>query len=248
MFYKSEAIVLRTVRYSDSRVIVDMLTEVLGRLSFVVSLPQAKSSGGKQSKSKMKRQFFQPLTMVSIEFDYRQNNELQHLRDIRLSIAYSSLFYDYTKLQLAFFLSEFLVHATRRDIADNHLFSFVRNSLLFLDTTGEGYANFHIVFCLRLTRFLGVFPDTGDYEEGFIFDLRDGSFAPTPPLHTDYLNSADAHTFNTLIRLSFSTMHLFAASRSDRNRITDEIIRYYKLHIPSFPDLQALSVLRECGI
>lgn len=238
MFYSTEAIVLNAVKYGDSKLIVDMLTEAIGRLSFAVTLP-------KTSRGKMRRQLFQPLTIIHIEFDYRQTTDIQRLRDIRLSVPYASLPFSSPKLSIAFFLSEFLTYATRMNISDGNFYSFVRNSLLFLDTTSDGFANFHIVFMLRLTHFFGVFPDTGTFTDGYFFDLREGCFTPNPPFHSDYLTPSEANTFSTLMRLTFSTMHLFAASRHERNRITEAIVHYYQLHLSSFPNLQSLPILRE---
>jgi DNA repair protein RecO (recombination protein O) len=40
-------------------------------------------------------------------------------------------------------------------------------------------------------------------------------------------------------------MHLFRLSRSERNRILELLLTYYRLHLPAFPELRSLSVLRE---
>ena len=74
MEIKTSAIVLQTIKYGDSQLIVDFFTEKLGRLSFMVRVP-------KSSKGKMKRQLFQPLMVLNLEFDYRPKSNLQRLRD-----------------------------------------------------------------------------------------------------------------------------------------------------------------------
>ena len=238
MFYKSEAIVLNQVKYGDGKLIVNMLTEDVGRVSFIVSL-------AKTARGKMKRQLFQPLTIINVEFDYRPTADLQHLRDVHFSAVYSSIPFSAGKISIAFFLSEFLSHSTRMMTPDAGLYQFVRSSLLFLDTIDSGFANFHIVFMLRMTQFLGIFPDVGTYDEGCFFDLRDGIFVRFVPSHSDFLPPAEAKVFHNLMRLTFSSMHLFATSRSERNLIAEAIVNYYRLHVPSFSELQSLSVLRE---
>ena len=59
MEIKTSAIVLQTIKYGDSQLIVDFFTEKLGRLSFMVRVP-------KSSKGKMKRQLFQPLMVLNL--------------------------------------------------------------------------------------------------------------------------------------------------------------------------------------
>ena len=41
------------------------------------------------------------------------------------------------------------------------------------------------------------------------------------------------------------TMHLFAMSRAERNRCLTIINDYYRLHLPNFPLLKSLDVLKE---
>ena len=75
MLIITSAIVLHSFQYKDNQMIVDMLTEQLGRISFIVRV-------GKKGSSATKRQFFQPLTLLELAFDYRENVGLQKLNDI----------------------------------------------------------------------------------------------------------------------------------------------------------------------
>ncbi|MDE7085237.1 MAG: recombination protein O N-terminal domain-containing protein [Prevotella sp.] len=65
MLVKTEAIVLHSFKYGESKLIVDMFTREAGRLSFVVPLP-------KTPKSRLKKQYFQPMTLLEVECDLRQ--------------------------------------------------------------------------------------------------------------------------------------------------------------------------------
>ena len=51
--------------------------------------------------------------------------------------------------------------------------------------------------------------------------------------------------FCTLLRMNYDTIHLFAMSRGERNRCLAIINDYYRLHLPDFPILKILDVLRE---
>lgn len=47
------------------------------------------------------------------------------------------------------------------------------------------------------------------------------------------------------IRPTVMTMHLFAMSRAERSRCLELINEYYRLHLPDFPVLKSLEVLKE---
>ena len=238
MEVKTKAIVLRTVKYGESRFIVDLLTREVGRVSFICQLT-------KSGHGKIKKQLFQPLTLLDIVFDYRKNLTLQRFQDLRIGHAYLSLPFDAYKLSISLFLAEFLVYATRDEQDNRPLFDFIETSLLWLDNATDGFSNFHLVFMMRISLFIGFFPNMESYQEGAWFDLRDGIFSLLRPAHTDCLNPDEATHVVTLMRMSLDNMQLFRMSRVDRNRCTDIILYYYRLHLPDFPELRSLAVLQE---
>ena len=238
MITKTRGIVLRSVRFGESSLIVDVLTKSSGRVSFMVHIP-------KTSKGKIKKQYFQPMTLLDFEYDFRQRSNLQHIKDVRVSLPYSSIPIDPAKSCISLFLSEFIYYATRNEQENPTLFTYISTSLEWLDNAYEDFANFHLVFMMRLGKFLGFHPFLEDFAPGCFFDLRNGCFTLSMPLHTDFLNAADAGHLYNLMRMNFDTMKLFKLSHDDRNRITEIVLRYYKLHLPNMPELQSFDILRE---
>ena len=218
--------------------IVDMFTREVGRLSFIVPL-------SKTPKSRMKKQYFQPMTLLEIECDVRQRVQLQKLKDVRLLSAYASVPFSPEKLALSLFTAEFLYHALRSEQCNEPLFAYVCDAMRWLDAVETGFANFHLTFLMRLSRFLGFYPNLDDYVDGCVFDLRAATFSLQVPTHRDFLQPDDAQRIHTLMRMDFPTMRLYRLSRHDRNRIVDVLLYYYRLHIPQFPELKSLSVLQE---
>lgn len=115
---------------------------------------------------------------------------------------------------------------------------------MFLDNVQEHYANFHIVFMLRLTRFVGFYPNTDENDTDSFFDLREATFTSMLPTHPDFLAPTDSKIIKTLMRINYQTMHLLPLSRSERNRIAEIIITYYRLHMPSFPNIRSFEILQ----
>ena len=237
MLTKTQAIVLHSIKYGETRLIVDMFTRTFGRQSFIVSIP-------KTSKGKVKKQFFQPLTLLEIETDIRPKLQLQKLNDVRLAVPFSSIPFESDKLAISLFVAEFLYYALRSEQRNELLYDYLENSIQWLDGQQVHYANFHLVFLLRLARFLGFYPNLDDYEDGYYFDLRESVFIKNPPVHRDFLHPEEARKVQLIMRMDFPTMHLFRMSHQDRNRLLEVSLKYYRLHLPDFPEMKSIEVLQ----
>ena len=238
MLTKTQAIVLHSLKYGETRLIVDMFTRSQGRQSFIVSIP-------KSVKGKIKKQLFQPLTLLEIESDLRPKLQLQKLSDVRLASPFSSIPFDPNKLSISLFIAEFLYYALRSEQHNEPLFAYIVNSIQWLDAQTDRFANFHLVFLMRLSRFLGFYPNLDHYQTGDYFDLRESIFLSTPPVHRDFLHPQEAEKIQLMMRMDFPTMHLFRMSHQERNRLLEVSLIYYRLHLPDFPELKSVSVLQE---
>ena len=237
MLTKTQAIVLHAIKYGETRLIVDMFTKVFGRQAFIVSIP-------KTPKGKVKKQFFQPLTILEIETDIRPRQQLQKLHDVRLAAPFASIPFEPDKLAISLFVAEFLYYALRSEQRNELLYEYLENSIVWLDGQQSSFANFHLVFLLRLTRFLGFYPNLDDYKDGDYFDLRESVFMPMPPVHRDFLHPEEAQKVQLMMRMDFPTMHLFRMSHQERNRLLEVSLKYYRLHLPDFPEMKSIEVLQ----
>ena len=238
MLTKTQAIVLHSLKYGDTKMVVDMFTRSFGRLSFIVTIP-------KSSKSKFKKQLFQPLSLLEIETDVRPKSQLQKLSDVRLATPFFSIPFHPHKLSISLFVAEFLYFALRSEQQNPPLYDYVESGILWLDGQDSSFSNFHLVFLMRLSRFLGFYPNLEHYLPGDYFDLRDSMFIQQPPVHRDFLYPEEAEKVQLMMRMDYPTMHLFRLSHQERNRLLEVLITYYRLHLPDFPEMKSIGVLQE---
>ena len=238
MLTKTQAIVLHAIKYGETRLIVDTFTRTNGKLSFIVSVP-------KSQKAKIKKQYFQPLTILEIEVDVRQKVQLQKFKDIRLADPFCSIPFNPHKLSISLFVAEFLYHALRSEQRNEPLYDYISSSIQWLDSQTEHFSNFHLVFLMRLSRFLGFYPNLDDYQPGDYFDLRESVFTPQPPMHHDFLYPHEAQRIQLMMRMDYPTMHLFHLSHQERNRLLEVAMTYYRLHLPDFPEMKSITVLQD---
>ena len=183
--------------------------------------------------------------MLEIEADVRPKLQLQKLKDVRIVSPYESIPFDPHKLSISLFVAEFLYYALRGEQYNIPLYDYIASSFLWLDTQNVRFANFHLVFLMRMSRFLGFYPNVEHYVSGNYFDLRESVFCAQPPVHRDFLFPHEAEKIQLMLRMDYPTMHLFKMSHEERGRLIEVVLRYYRLHLPDFPDLKSLDVLRE---
>ncbi len=239
MLEKTRGLVLHSLKYGDSALIVDVYTETVGRLSFYVKIPRGRKAG-------VKSIFFQPLTFLELDYESRPRASFQKVRDVRIEYTYESLPYHPVKSALALFLSEFLYRALKNEQDNLPLFAYLHHSLQWLDRcSGPEIANFHLVFLIRLTRFLGFYPNAEDYHTNDYFDLQNAAFVGIRPYHAAFLPPEEAKHVPLLMRMNYPTLRYFRFSRTQRMRILEVINNYYRFHLPDFPELKSPEVLHE---
>lgn len=229
---------LGTVKYTDRMNIAQVYTLQLGTSSFLVPLQRAR-------KSAVRQVLFQPLSLVELEADVRPTVSVHRIKEARAWHVMQTLPYDPYKSAIGLFLAEFLRYTLRQEDVNEPLFAYLVHSLRWLDACPGQFANFHLVFLMRLSRFVGLYPNLDDYVPGCVFDLRNACFLTTLPGHGQYLRPEEAESLHALMRMNYDTMRFFAMNRRQRARCLEVICEYYRLHIPEFPELKSLDVLHE---
>ena len=236
MFVQTKAIVLGVSKYSDSARMVSTYTEKFGRVDFSVKISRTR-------KSPFSAAYFQPLTLLEVDFDYRQTREVHYMRECKIVQPYCNMPYDAVKNSLSYFLAEVMQRTLRTQEQNIPLFSYLEESLCFLDATGERCANFHLLFMLGLCGYLGFAPNAEGYSEGCFFDMQAGCFTSQAGLHQDMFSEDDSKLLNDLLRIGFFEMHLLKMTAAQRNAMLRNLLRYYQIHLQGIGEFKTLSVL-----
>lgn len=238
MFSRSEGIVLHSLKYGDSGRIVTVYTEAFGRCSFLLQGLHAKKSANKAN-------LLQPLFLIELEMDHRQGRTLQRARELRINHPYQTVPYDIVKSSQAIFLAEFLYKTLREEEARTELFQFLSHSFQILDLLQTGAANFHLLFLLQLSRYMGFGPRNDYAVDRQFFDMTSGSFSGIKPMHPNYLNSGESKVIAEMMDLSYEESGRVVLSATLRNLLLVKIIDYYSLHLGISLQVKSLEVLHE---
>ena len=98
-----------------------------------------------------------------------------------------------------------------------------------------------MIFLVKLTSFLGFYPDTSEADKKG-FHLLEGFF--TDKTYDKNVISGNAlFHFKKLLNVNFENSDQLSFSKFERQQVLQVLISYYKLHIDSFRNPKSLDVL-----
>jgi len=238
MLHKTRGIVLHSRPYSDMYAITLIYTEEFGRVQYMTA--QSKSR-----KTKVPRSLFHPLAILDLETEHQNLRDIQRIKEAKIHISLVSILTDPVKSAMAMFVAELISKVIREEQTNRLLFDFLLQSVRVLELTAASPVNFHLAFMIRLSRFLGFYPDSTGYQKGMFFDMQNGVFTLNKPAHIHFLFPEESAVFFNLLRMSYENMPVFRFSSRERQAIIRRILDYYRLHLSDFPEIKSLEVLHE---
>ena len=232
----TKAIVLSSLKYGDTSLIVKVFTASDGLKSYLLKGVLASKKG------KLKMALFQPLTQLELVANHRNKGTLESIREAKVNHHYQTLHTDIGKNALIMFLAEILSNSIHEEEPNQGLFDFLEASLQWLDAH-EKVSNFHIYFLLRLSRYLGFFPDTSAIDSSS-FDLLEGEFTNTPSLNP-ILIGENLSNFKTFLGINFDALETVRMSKTERQDLLKSLVLYFELHLQGFRKPKSLAILNE---
>jgi len=228
---KIKGIVLRKTDYSETSLILQVLTPTLGLKSFIYQ-------GAKRKKKK--GNLISSLSILNIEYYQRNDSSLAKISSLEPAAIYKTIPFDPYKSSIVFFMNEVLINTIQEKEQNVELFQFIENILLVLDLS-DHIANFPIKFLYRLTKYLGFYPN--EVNNAKYLDLKECSYTKYEPNHSAFLSSR-----NSLLLLHFSGMKFDGIEDPEidlqtRRELVYDLLKYYHVIFENFKPIQSLAVL-----
>ncbi len=235
--YKAKGIVLHTVKYGDTSFVAYVLTDVLGRQSYMV---QGVKKSGKGNKNAM----FQPMFPIEFEGFESPKMQLHRMKDVRLARPLKNIPFDVRKSTIALFMAEVLYRLVRESGRDEALFEFVDASVSALDEMEEGTANFHLWFMVKICGLLGFYPQN-DYGEDYYFDIVEGRFTAFLPSGNLVLGPAKARLLHCLMDCRVEQIADVQLSHTARSEFLDALLLYLGYHLDAVNNIRSVKIFSE---
>ena len=235
---KTEGIVLQSVRYGDTSLIVKVFTRTQGLKSYMLK-------GAFNRGAKNRVALFQNLNVISyVEVGNPKSHTLGYLKDAQLAMVYHSLPMVMNKSAIMMYVSELLSKTITEQEQNEALYDFIVSSLQWLDLVESDYASFPLFFTLELTRHLGFYPKS-NHQAGFCFDMMEGAFAHDYPLHPYYFDAESATLLAQFLGAGINESCRQPLRVSQRRDLLDGLIVFMRLHAPVMKDFHSHEVLKS---
>ena len=235
MLQTTKAIVLHSLKYSDSSLITTCYTEDCGVKSYMLK------GVLKSKRGKIKPAYFQPLMQLILTAKHNNKGSLNSIREVEIAHFYTSVYTDIKKQTIALFLAEVLNYAIKEEELNPHLFQYLEVSFIWLDTHSN-VTNFHLLFLLNLTKFLGFYPDLSGSNFQY-FDLLEAKFTSRANSHT--VSGEKLVQLKKLLGINFDTIHKVNFNAESRQVVLSILIQYFELHLSGFRKPKSLKVLKS---
>ncbi|HYM92613.1 MAG TPA: DNA repair protein RecO [Chitinophagaceae bacterium] len=240
--HKTKGIVLRTVKYGETSLVVTIFTELFGIQSYLVNGVRVSSKKGSG-----KANLFQPSAILDMVVYHNELKNLNRIKEFKWAILYQNIFSDVKKNAVALFMVELLTKCLKQPESNPDLFHFAEDAFLHLDQAGDAItANFPLFFAIQLPLFFG-FRITDNYSsQNSFLDLREGKFEAQQPVHPHFLEGKQAEVTSHLLKvMQPEELETIRLNHEFRRSLLFSYENYYALHLQDFGTLRTLPVLKE---
>jgi DNA repair protein RecO (recombination protein O) len=241
MVHKTKGIVLRTVKYGETSVIVTIFTELFGLQSYLVNGIRTNNI-----KTGSRAGMFQPAAILDLVVYYQEGKNIQRIKEFSWNYLYQLVFTDVITHTVALFMIELLQKCLKQPEPNPDLFYFMEDALNGLDQSSQKVqANFPLFFALHLAGFFGLRIDDNYSEKRSFLDLREGYFTEERPTHPHFLENPLSEISSQLLKIMQpAELDGLPLNKEKRRLLLFAYEDFYSIHISGFTALKTLPVLR----
>lgn len=237
MLFKTTGIVLRSFKYSETSLIVEVYTREKGLKKYIVS-------GVRSKKAKVSANLLQVMSMLDLVAYDKEGKELNRVKEIKAAHIYQHLPFDIHRSSVGLFITEMAQKILRQSEQQYDLYDFLEAIYLYLDQSETTVNNVHLFFLAHFAQYLGFQPD-GEYSATTpYFDLQAGTFV-TNDFAKYVLNQTQSKILDQLLDTQLTSLHQFSISKQERSQLLERLIQYYQLHLENLPNISAHTILKE---
>ena len=240
--HKTKGIVLKSVKYGETSLVVTIFTELFGVQSYLINGVRTSTKKGSG-----KANLFQPTAVLDMVVYHNELKHLNRIREFKWHFLYQHIFSDVPKNAVALFMIELLTKCLKQPEANPELFEFCEDAFVHLDeSNGAVMANFPLYFAVHLPVFFGFRISDDHSTENSILDLQEGTFVADKPDHLHFLEGKQAEITSELLKMMRpEELEQLKLNHDFRRQLLFAYETYYRLHIQDFGTMKTPPVLRE---
>jgi|694.fasta_scaffold29077_6 DNA repair protein RecO (recombination protein O) len=235
MIASTLGIVLHSIKYGETSLIVKIYTSSFGLVSYMVN-------GARSSKGKNKGSLFQAGNILELEVYNKQGKNLQHIKEQKLYKIYNHIPNMMVKTSICMYMLEVLNQCIKEHEQNETLFDFLIHAFEQLDNQSNDDAIFPSWFMIALASHLGFEAGNSFEENKTIFDMQEGLYVEES-YHAHALHLPYSKYWYELSQQEIPQNTI--TSKKERLMLLESVEKFFQMHIENFKQLQTPRILRE---
>jgi DNA repair protein RecO (recombination protein O) len=238
MLHTTHAIVLRTLAYGETSLIVHVFTEKFGMQSCLI---QGVRKSGKTSN---KASAFSIGAILQLTIYYQANKQLHRIKEAHIQTIHTSTSQSVVKNAIVVMLCELVHHTVQEPETHEELFYFLASILQYInDSEPKQLTWMPQYFCVHFAELMGFGIHGISTRETPLFYLKDGVFLAANATHSSLCTLAQSLAISKLQQSTLENLHLLELDNSIKKECLQQLILFYQLHIPHMQKIKSIAVL-----
>jgi DNA repair protein RecO (recombination protein O) len=239
--HQTKGIVLRTVKYGETSLVVSIFTELFGLQQYMVNGVRTSKKNATITSAQL-----QPGNLLELVVYQNEKQTLQRIKESKHAFQINEAIDSVTKNAVLLYMMELLQTCLKQPDPNPPLFYFLEDVLGGLNQATEAQtANLPLFFTLHLSHFFGFRLMDNFSAVNDCLDLREGQFVQSTPMHQLAISFPLSEKIAQLLRvMQINELSEVKLNKHQRNQLLDDLLQFYALHIHPFGNIRSLSVIR----
>jgi len=167
---------------------------------------------------------------------------LEYSQETRMLSTYRTMHTDVVKSKMVVVISKILLNSIQKEEENGSLYHYLETTLNWL-AHHEKFANFHLLFMLKLSRHLCFYsydsntnPDYFNMLDRVLQDMETNNYC---------IECQNYLVLKQLLCINFDELELLKLTKTNRTHFLEMLLLYYQFHIDAFKKPKSLAVLHE---
>jgi DNA repair protein RecO len=226
MIVKSEAIVLKTVDYSESSIIATLFTKEKGKVAVI-------AKGARKPKNKFAA-FLVVGQLLEVVFYTKESRSVQTLSDVSYVEKLHSFRVDIEKMAIMMTTSEFANQVLHENEVNTDLFDFLKKMLTWVDKQDDVPPQLFPYLQLRIAEYIGIgvqYMSEGEDEYGYL-NISSGLLSPDKEdEHAEKLTAAQFAFVKKSLHSANASVLRIVMNPNELKKLIQILDKYFIYHV-----------------
>ena len=239
--HHTKGIVLKSLKYGETSLIVSIYTELFGIQQYII-----KGIRKTSKKSSANASYFQGGALLDMQVQHQEIKNFQYIKEFQWSYLYRNLFNNVVKNSVLLYIIEMLQHCSKQPEANTDIYYLTEEALILLDSADDAFtANLPLYYSVKLAARLG-FEIQGHYSSLTpILDYQEGIFITNTPSHRYYMPEHLSKLLSEIIVAPIETIGSISLNRTMRSELIEYLQSFFQLHVPYYGKLNSPDILKQ---